>query len=151
MGVVLPKDNIHTVNDIIKFAASLGVHDIRIIPAAQDGDKLQNVHVDEDLLIKFPILKYRINNIKDGKKVRGISDGDSHKCGLVLDDMAVNSGKHYPCIIYMRELGKPIGDVGPNMREERLEWYKNHDSSTDPICSKNCLDVCVLFNNKHVK
>jgi hypothetical protein len=35
--------------------------------------------------------------------------------------MAVNHGKHYPCIIYMREMGKPIGDVGPNMRADSEE------------------------------
>ena len=150
VGVVLTQDNIGTVNDIIKFAASLGVHDIRIIPAAQDDDKLHDVQVDEELLARFPILRYRINNIKEGKTVRGISQYDSHRCGLVLDDMAVCGNKHYPCIIFMREGGKPIGNVGPNMRQERLDWYKTHDTHTDPICKHQCLDVCQHFNNTHM-
>ena len=70
------------------------------------------------------------------------------RCGLVLDDMAVMGNKHYPCIIYMRESGNPIGTIGPNMRNERLNWYKTHDCTLDPICSKNCLDVCVHYNKK---
>jgi sulfatase maturation enzyme AslB (radical SAM superfamily) len=148
VGVVLTNDNVAHVNDIITFADSLGVSDIRIIPAAQDDDRLHNVHVDEALLAKFPILRYRINNLKMGKKVRGLEPTDTHKCGLVLDDMAVNCNLHYPCIIYMRESGKAIGAVGPNMREERKDWYQKHDTHLDPICSKNCLDVCVNFNNK---
>jgi len=69
-------------------------------------------------------------------------------CGLVLDDMAVMGDEHYPCIIYMRESGKSIGKVGPNMRQERLDWYRTHDCTKDPICSKNCLDVCVNYNKK---
>ena len=149
VGVVLTQDNMHTVNDIIKFAASLGVSDIRIIPAAQESDQLQNVEVDQNLLDKFPILRYRIDNIRQGKKVREIKQSDSHKCGLVLDDMAVNGNLHYPCIIYMREGGRPIGEVGSNMRNERLEWYKIHDTHCDSICQKNCLDVCTQYNNRY--
>jgi len=149
VGVVLTEDNLTTVNEIIAFAATLGVHDVRIIPAAQDGDRLRNVQVDESLLEKFPILAYRIRNLQAGRPVRGVSQTDTSKCGLVLDDMAACGGEHYPCIIYMREGGAPIGKIGPNMRSERAAWHAKHDSKCDPICSKNCLDVCVDYNNKH--
>ena len=33
------------------------------------------------------------------------------------------------------------------MRKERVEWYKSHNTYTDPICRKMCLDVCVSYNN----
>jgi hypothetical protein len=125
----------------------LAVKDIRIIPAAQDGNRLKHVIVDPSLLSKYPILAYRIANIQCDKAVRGISDIDTHSCGLVLDDMAVCGRFHYPCIIYMREGGNPIGEVGIDMREQRLSWFKNHNSHNDNICSKNCLDVCVDYNN----
>lgn len=62
--------------------------------------------------------------------------------------MAVNQGLHYPCIIYMREGGKAIGKVGDNMRAERKAWYENHDTHCDPICKKNCLDVCTEYNTR---
>jgi hypothetical protein len=62
--------------------------------------------------------------------------------------MAVLGDDHYPCIIYLREGGRPIGKVGPNMRQERSAWCDRHDAHKDPICSKNCLDVCVDYNNK---
>ena len=148
IGVVLTDQNVTKVNDIIAFAAGLGVQDIRIIPAAQDGDRLKDVHVDQALLAKFPILAYRIRNIQGGHPVRGLRACDSIRCGLVLDDMAVNKGLHYPCIIYLREGGAPIGKVGEGMREERLKWFQNTQTHKDPICSKNCLDVCVDYNNE---
>ena len=62
--------------------------------------------------------------------------------------MAVMGKYHYPCIIYMREGGKPIGVVGPDMRSERGVWASMHNSLDDPIYNTNCLDVCVEYNNK---
>lgn len=147
VGVVLTELNSPKIADIIKYADSLGVSDIRIIPAAQEGQTLPEVNPGE-LNGLHPILKYRLKNINSNIPVRGLSDKDANKCGLVLDDMAVMGDHHYPCIIYMREGGSPIGKIGVNMRKEREDWYLNHNTHTDPICSKNCLDVCKDYNNK---
>lgn len=148
VGVVLTADNKDEAEKIIEFADSLGVHDIRVIPAAQEGTKLPNLKISEYILNKYPILKYRHDRLSFGLPVRGLKTGRTPKCGLVIDDMAVMGDKHYPCIIYMRENGQPIGTVGPNMREERVQWYKKHNSFLDPICSKNCLDACCDYNDK---
>lgn len=154
VGVVLTEDNIAQTSDIVKFADSLGVSDIRVIPAAQFASKLTDgIEIPESILNKHPILRYRIANLKEGKNVRGIGENDCHKCHLVKDDMAVAGGKsgnlfHYPCIIFFREGGKAIGEVSPAMRAERFDWFKNHDTFKDPICSKNCLDACVAHCNK---
>lgn len=151
VGVVITKDNYREINDIIRYATSLGVHDIRIIPAAQLSKELQGVHIEQDILNKHPILKYRYNNFINGIAVRGLKKTDNHQCPLVLDDMAVLNGKHYPCIIYMREHGKPIGrlsDSMDNVRAERVDWFEKHDCYNDDICRNNCLDVCVDYNNK---
>lgn len=145
VGVVLTETNVRRTEEIICFADSLGVSDIRVIPAAQHGAALPKINVPEDVLNKYPILRYRERNLKAGRTVRG---NPERQCGLVLDDMAVMGGDHYPCIIYMREGGNPIGQVSKNMRKEREEWSINHDCTEDEICSKNCLDVCVDYNRK---
>lgn len=147
VGVVLTEDNVKDIEEIVKYASGLGVADIRIIPAAQCGQYIRDVKIADELLNKHPILKYRVTNIQKGKSIRGLCDKDSSSCGLVLDDIAINHDKHYSCIIYMREGGEAIGTVGKNMRQERLEWYSRHDSHKDPICKKNCLDVCIDYNN----
>lgn len=149
VGVVLTSDNKESAEEIVKFAHSLGVSDIRVIPAAQEGEALPVLNVSDEVADKYPIMKYRLGNISSGVAVRGVSAKMTNKCGLVLDDMAVMGDKHYPCIIYLRENGQPIGTVGENMRQERLEWYEAHDSFNDEICSKNCLDVCCDYNRKH--
>jgi molybdenum cofactor biosynthesis enzyme MoaA len=149
VGVVITEDNSKDVCEIISYANSLGVSDIRIISSAQNNEMLVNaVKIEGRVLESNPILKYRINNIKQGRNVRGIANGDSNRCGLVMDDMAVCGKWHFPCIIYMREGGNQIGVVSDKMRDERYEWYLSHDTHTDKICKKNCLDVCIDYNNK---
>jgi hypothetical protein len=80
---------------------------------------------------------------------RGMVENDSNKCALVLDDSVIAGDYHFPCVIYMREKGEPIGNVLKNMRKERSEWFKSHDCFKDNICRKNCLDVCIDYNNKY--
>lgn len=149
VGVVLTPANIGKANDIVVLAASLGVQDIRVIPAAQDGRALQGIVVDPEILAKYPILRYRIRNMQMGQSVRGLAAQDSNRCGLVLDDMAVMGWNHYPCIIYLREGGLPIGAIGDGMRMAREGWYRTHDTYSDPICRNNCLDVCRDYNNRY--
>lgn len=148
-GIVVTDDNYEDLPDIVKFADELGVADIRVISAAQSNKMLEVAKlIPEEILLKHPILKYRVGNITGERNVRGIQEHDCSKCGLVLDDIASAGGYHFPCIIYMREGGDPIGKIGPNMRGERMLWYAEHNTHLDPICKGNCLDVCIDYNNK---
>jgi len=149
VGVVLIEENIEHLVDTIKYAHDLGVADIRIITAAQWNKGADNIDdISPDILKKHPILNYRINNIKKGKSMRGIKKSDYGKCPLVIDDVAIVRNKHYPCIIYLRERGEAIGEVGENMRLERVKWFEKHDCYKDDICRNNCLDVCVDYANR---
>ena len=149
VGVVITDENASDVGDIVEFASSLGVADIRIISAAQHNRIVEGVaDIGTAILDRHPILKYRVNHFLSGRSVRGIKEADCRKCHLVKDDSIVSGDCHYPCVIYMREGGSPIGKVGPGMRSERLEWASRHVPANDPICSVNCLDVCVDYNNQ---
>ena len=129
------------------YADELGVSDIRVIPSAQYNKALEQLaDLPEDVLDKYPILKYRIANIQNNVPTRGLKETDCQKCWLGLDDMAVAGGYHFPCIIHLREGGDPIGKVTSNIRQDRLNWIKQHNALKDPICSKNCLDVCRQYN-----
>jgi len=150
VGVVLNENNIGTVIDIVNIANDLGVSDIRLISAAQYNKPIEQLKkINKELKNKYPILNYRIKNFMNGKNVRGMIKSDSKKCALVLDDSIIAGNYHFPCVIYMREKGKPIGKVSEKMRFERFAWFKNHNSYDDKICKKNCLDVCIDYNNKY--
>jgi len=143
-GIVLNDKNKEEASKIVMLAHKLGVKDIRVIPSAQFNRKLR-LEIPDSVSQAHPILKYRLTN---NRHVRGLNWLDSKKCKLVLDDMAVWNGEHYPCIIYLREGGKAIGNMNSRrVRLDRFDWYINHNSWTDPICHKNCLDVCIAFNN----
>jgi len=150
VGTVLLEENVDELQKTIEFAINLGARDIRIISAAQWNRPL-NWELSDLQKRQYPILAYRLNNIQSCRNVRGIKETDNHYCPLVLDDMAIEGDYHYPCIIYLRERGKPIGRIdgfGSEIRRERSEWYRSHNCFEDPICRNNCLDVCIDYNNK---
>ena len=150
LGMVFDVDNFHLAKQTIKFASKLGVSDIRIVSSAQLNKHIESLNrVSSKLLNKHPILKYRVNHFLNGRNVRGIKLSDYYKCPLMLDDSVVAGNYHFPCIIYMREHGNPIGKISKNMRKERQEWFTKHNTYKDPICKKNCLDVCIDYNNKY--
>jgi MoaA/NifB/PqqE/SkfB family radical SAM enzyme len=149
VGCVFDETNVEQSLETILLAHNLGVSDIRIISAAQFNKALSFVKkIPNSVLDAHPILKYRVVNFLNGRNVRGIGKKDNHKCPLVLDDMAIKGQYHYPCIIKMREGCRPIGKVTENMKEERLQYFKNHNTFKDVICQQNCLDVCIDYNNK---
>jgi len=150
VGIVVTEETVSELKETVEFAASLGVSDIRIISAAQYNQLLEvSKTIAPEVFEKYPILKYRINNTMDGVNVRGIKETDSKKCWIALDDIAVAGEHHYPCIIYLREQGDPIGKMDENVRLARKEWVENHNTHEDPICQKNCLDCIVKYNNDY--
>lgn len=150
VGVVLTPENIDKTIDTIRFAHKLGVSDIRIISAAQWNKPIPRLNeVEKEIRESHPILDYRIRHFAEGRNVRGMTENDSKKCALVLDDSVIAGDYHFPCVIYMREKGKAIGKVSDNMRKERKEWFEKHDCFKDKICRENCLDVCIDYNNKY--
>ena len=149
VGMVFTPENFDTCIEDVMFTHSLGVSDIRVIPSAQYNKALLKLKdLPTKVLSKYPILKYRVDHIRTQTPTRGIQPNDTHKCPLVLDDMAIAGKWHFPCIIYLREGGEPIGEISPWMRVQRQEWYEKHDTHTDRICLGNCLDVCRDYNNK---
>jgi len=110
--------------------------------------KIQQNEIPNEIVNSHPILKYRLDNFKNKIDVRGLSESDSHTCYLIQDDSVIAGNKTFPCVIYMREGGNAICDVGPDMREKRIEWMKNHNSYNDKICRECCLDICISYNNR---
>ena len=131
--------------------AELGVYDVKIISATQYNELLSPAgNVDMGSREKHHFLNYRVENVIKGKNMRGLSEDDSHRCPLVMDDSSIAGNWHFPCSIYMREMGAPIGEVSGSMRHERILWAEQHDTHRDPICRKYCLDATRDFNNRYM-
>lgn len=158
VGVVFTESNVTDFKEVVRYASEeLGVADIRILSSAQWNEVFRDIRIDPDIQEKHPILNYRMQNYNSGRHVRGLQEHDHTACPMMLDDMAILKGKHYPCIIYMREQGQAVGEIDytlspkeavEKIRLERLEWVKANHTHSNPICKKNCLDVCIDYNNR---
>jgi MoaA/NifB/PqqE/SkfB family radical SAM enzyme len=148
-SIVLSNENAGQAEEIISFANDLGVADIRFVTASHDEQLMLKIQdIPAAILDKHPILKYRVKNFLAGRPIRGLQPTDSHKCYLVLDDSVVAGKWHYPCGVYLREGGAPIGEINPCMRRQRAEWLAAKDTHKDEICRQFCSDIYVDYNNQ---
>lgn len=149
VGTVFNELNYQSAQETVEFIDSLSPGDIRIISSAQYNQALSFVaRIPTSIASKYPILSYRINNFLSMRSMRGIKEDDSKRCYIVLDDLAIANRYHFPCIIYMREQGSPIGEMNESFRDDRIQWFKKHNTHEDRICKENCLDVCIDHNNE---
>lgn len=149
IGIVLVLDEPEKAMETINSVHGLGVSDMRVNSMSQTNNKITGIDaIDMKIRQAHPILNYRINRFMEEKSTRGLLQHDSNKCPLVLDDSTVAGNLHFPCVIYMREGGAPIGMVSAHMRQERMEWNIKHNTHNDPICKKYCLDFCKEYNNR---
>lgn len=145
VGCVITPVNLPRAAEIISFISSLGAHDIKL-GTATGFNQLIDIRVPDALLDRHPILAYRIRNFRAGRNMRGLREGDADRCWMVLDDVTIAGEHHYPCAVYAREGGKPIGRVGPGMKAERLRWLGAHEPLRDPICRRFCMDFKCDYN-----
>lgn len=147
VGIVLDKNNFDIHQKVIEFASSLGVADIRIMTATR-YDLVRPMTVAEDVLTRHPILRFRVDNFNRGIDMRGSRLAKTSHCHLVKDDVTILGDKLYPCAVYAREGGRPLGSFDKNNEALRLEWQANHNSHGDPICLKYCMDFKCRYNDK---
>lgn len=147
VGTVLSNDNIKSANDILKFISDLNIADIKLGTATQYNQMIK-LDIEKEILEKHPILKYRVDNFNSGRNMRSLNNTNCNKCFLALDDISIVGNYHYPCAVYAREKGKPIGKMDGNIKEERLQWLRIHNTLEDPICKEYCMDFKCDFNDK---
>ena len=150
INVVYNAANVNGTINTIRLAHDLGVKDILLVADSHYthfADGLQRL--PRGILDAHPILKYRVENALSRPAVRGLSETDAHHCALVLDDSVIAGEYHFPCALYMREGGRPIGKVIPSMRQDRYEWFIAHNTYADPICKQFCVDLYIDYNNAY--
>jgi MoaA/NifB/PqqE/SkfB family radical SAM enzyme len=147
VGIVLTRENIGMHRQVIEFVSSLGVADIRIGTATQH-DRVPPLTVAEEVLARHPILRFRVDNFNRGQNMRGSLLARTPRCHLVRDDVTLLGGRLYPCSVYAREGGRPLGTFGADNKAMRLAWAERHDSHSDPICLRYCMDFKCRYNDK---
>jgi MoaA/NifB/PqqE/SkfB family radical SAM enzyme len=153
-GTTITAENLDQIPDTLQFLGDLGVADIKLSTATQFQGAIPLTLLDkipQALFDRMPILRYRIEHYRQGRPVRGLVEGrDSHHCWWVQDDIVLTPDGHYPCIVYPREKGRPIGPLKTvaEMRAARLTWALSRDTFEDPICSPYCMDIFAECNKR---
>jgi len=98
-------------------------------------------------LIKIQVIEPLVELLRRQPRPYGYFLGNFTAFEVAREDMAVAGKYHFPCIIYMREHGDPIGEIGRDTRQQREKWFRETDTKQDRICRENCLDVCIQYNN----
>ena len=132
----------------LALARQLGASEIKIMSLAQEGAPVDTSWITPELRQSFPLLNWRCQNFEAGRDNRGLAPGDARRCRLAQDDATIAGGMHYPCNVYFREKGEPIGAAGPDMMAQRMAWSLGHDPLEDPICRRYCMDILREYNNR---
>lgn len=139
VGTIIDFLNIDRINEIIQYILALGVSDIKLSTSTH-GSGMPKIHGD---FSSYPILDYRIKGFNENLDMRGCN---SEKCGIALSDISVVGENHYPCLVYFREKGLPIGKISDNWQAQRREWATKHNPQQDSICRRFCMDFKSEFN-----
>ena len=71
------------------------------------------------------------------------------RCYIPLTERTVDGRFYYPCSVYVREGGAPLGEINESQAEQRRKtaaFVARGDCLTDPICRRYCLHCTREFN-----
>lgn len=162
-NTVVTRLNRQEVGCIAKFLISLGSCDLKLITAIQEKDTLgsfpevYSVVKEMETLVRayspgrFDLLKRKIHTVFDPTAIglEEIAAQPDWRCYLPLTERTVDTMYYYPCSVYLREGGEPIGKVGEplSLQFRKIAYFVNNGNCLfDPICRKYCLYCTKSFN-----
>jgi molybdenum cofactor biosynthesis enzyme MoaA len=155
--------NLQQLNETLDFLLGLKPNDIKFLVVAQDKNKIQQP--GNDLVVRqlaakleaypessFPLLRKKISLLFE-QDATGLTDPVCRQvmrnCFIPLTERTIDGKHFYPCSIYLRYLGKPLGHISESFEKQQkkiMEFVRQHDCRTDPICSQHCTNCCKTFN-----
>ena len=152
---------------IVKFLVSLSPDDVKLITDVDARDALPDfpeyraVVSELAALVRslpgdrFPLLRRKLQTVfaKDSiglEPTAAQRTSPSWRCYIPLTERTVDGVSYYPCSVYLREGGAPIGslnDSAATQREKTAQWVRSNDCRTDPICQRYCLHCTRVFND----
>ncbi|MBI4434788.1 hypothetical protein HY635_03165, partial [Candidatus Uhrbacteria bacterium] len=101
---------------------------------------------------RYPLLRQKIERLFD-PHASGLADEETQTvmkhCFIPLTERTIDGAHYYPCSIYLRHYGQPIGSLSDpfEVQQEKIrDFVRYHDCRQDPICVTNCTNCCKVFN-----
>jgi MoaA/NifB/PqqE/SkfB family radical SAM enzyme len=177
LNVCVGEQNRERIAESIQHCIALKPNDVKLIGIsheraglAQFKDRHRIVEEVRDYLSSFPKNRFSLLRLKlktiFARDTYGFEDLTSQRimqhCFIPLTERIVDPDYYYPCPVYVREGGEPLGrldeDDFKTQQEKIFAFAKGRTCVDDPICSKYCINCCKKFNlhanaevNKKVK
>jgi MoaA/NifB/PqqE/SkfB family radical SAM enzyme len=157
VNVVVCDNNISRIEDIAHFVSGLRPDDFKLIPTTrlmhslsnEQKEKIQHLAEKSSALReKYSFFNYRLSHFAE---MRGLKD-EKYKlsrCYVCMDERVYGPEHYWPCDIYFREKGKPLGRRSESLAaqaDQAFEFAIRRNPSEDPICREFCCDITRDFN-----
>ena len=157
-------DNRIDLADQVVTMTALNPDDVKLIPISYESPSLGFFSEREDIIKRikehlasfhpnhFSLLRSKLTTVF-ASDTWGFRDWTSSRlmqhCYLPLTERTITGKGYYPCPVYVREGGTPLGKFGESflLQHERvLEFFKGDSCREDPICLNNCVNCIKRFN-----
>jgi len=165
LNVCVGMDTRRRLAELVKACLAFGANDVKLIPMVQAKDALalfperdEVLTEIEDLLSRFsadafPLLRHKLQSVFSPESL-GLKDLASRQlmkhCIVPLAERTLDTTYYYPCSVYLREGGKPLGRIDQDDLETQqrkiAEFAAGSSCRHDPICRDYCISCCKQFN-----
>jgi MoaA/NifB/PqqE/SkfB family radical SAM enzyme len=163
VNTVISERNRMDADNIVDFLLSLGIDDMKLITVVQRKEDLGNFPEAERVVdgvrralarypeASLPLLRRKLQTVfsPDAIGLDAVPPDPAWRCYIPLTERTVDSLHYYPCSVYRREGGAPLGSVVEPQRVQMaksIDFVLNGDCTSDPICRRYCLHCTRTFN-----
>jgi molybdenum cofactor biosynthesis enzyme MoaA len=101
---------------------------------------------------RYYLLRRKIDSLFDANS-SGLEEAQAQthvkRCFIPMTERTLDGQNYYPCSIYLRHYGEPIGSLNESFerqQEKTLSFVESHNCREDPICLKYCVNCCKIYN-----
>jgi molybdenum cofactor biosynthesis enzyme MoaA len=165
-NTVVSEGNRGEVDEIVRYLLALGLDDIKLITVVDSRETLGRfpgaaaVLAEIDHLLSayppeaLPLLRRKVHTVFSPEAI-GLDDdgstrGSDWRCYIPLTERTVDGRYYYPCSVYLREGGAPLGSLADSPGEQRrktVQFVRHGRCAGDPICVRYCLHCTRAFND----
>jgi MoaA/NifB/PqqE/SkfB family radical SAM enzyme len=166
INTVVNRRNRHRLPELVRFFLRFEPDDLKLITEVDSrgslGDFPEAAAVRAELeeigaalpADAFHLLRLKIRTVfaPDAIGLEGEPPpvGRPWRCLIPLTERTVDRSAYYPCSVYAREGGRPLGPLSDSpavQREQTARFVLQGDCLADPICRRYCLHCTHAFNS----
>ena len=165
VNAVIGLANRERVVELVRFLLGFAPDDLKLITEVDARDALgsfpgvASAKAELEALIadlppeSMPLLRRKLETVFSpeavGLETEEAPEGRRWRCYIPLTERTVDGVAYYPCSVYLREGGAPLGPLEdpPELQRQRsADFVQDTDCLQDPICRRYCLHCTRSYN-----